>query len=178
MSKYQNKEDYDKFAKSQKLVDKMIDENSKKSKGLLKNNRFYQTISYLMSNKFSIFNKYVNSSYFRKKYYELKYLDMNDFKKSPFKKFSNKVFNFFSFKRIINENSAKLKIKMIIVKIIIIYSIYILLKLFYYKLQNRYIDGQYKETMRLIRELKAQNEEILKNNQLIMDENIRLKNKK
>jgi hypothetical protein len=58
------------------------------------------------------------------------------------------------------------------------FSIYLLLKLFYYKLQNRYIDGQYKETMRLIRELKAQNEEILKNNQLIMDENIRLKNKK
>jgi hypothetical protein len=103
---------------------------------------------------------------------------MNDIKKSPLKKFSNKVFNFFSFKRIINENSVKLKIKMIIVKIIIIYSIYLLLKLFYYKLQNRYIDGQYKETMRLIRELKAQNEEILKNNQLIMDENIRLKNKK
>jgi hypothetical protein len=53
MSKYQNKEDYDKFAISQKLVDKMIDENSKKSKGLLKNNRFYQTISYLMSNNFT-----------------------------------------------------------------------------------------------------------------------------
>ena len=180
MEKYQSKDEYEDFKKNKNLLENKIDEISQKSHGFFKKNRLYQSISLLMTNKFSIMDKYVNSSYFRRKYYELKYSsveDMNEFKKHPLKKFSHKFLNFVSFKRIYSGKSTMDFIKASLMKIAIIYTSYLIIKLFYHKLLNRSVDKNLEETLRLFRELKSQNDEILKNNQMIIDENIRLKNK-
>ena len=178
MEKYQNKDDYDEFLKYRKLIDSKIDEQSRKSNSFFKKFRIYQTISLLFTNKFSLMNRYVNSSYFGKIYYELKYRsqeDVKDFRKNPFAYVSHKVLNFFSLKRILNINNTRNKFKAIVIKLLILFIVYHTLKMLYYRRAKRNLDKNYNETLRLFKELKAQNDEILKNNQMIMEENVRLR---
>jgi Na+/melibiose symporter-like transporter len=104
--------------------------------------------------------------------------DIKDFRKNPFGYISYKVLNFFSYKNFFKLGSTKQKLKALLIKLLILYIIIIITKMFYYKIANRTVDSQYKETLRLFKELKAQNEEILKNNQIIMEENVRLRSKK
>jgi hypothetical protein len=72
-------------------------------------------------------------------------------------------------------DSTKKKLKHLLINLTILYIIFLVIKICYYRLKSNKIDNQYKETLRLFKELKAQNEEILKNNQMIMEENIRLR---
>lgn len=178
MKKYQDKDINDEFLRKQCLIDQNIDDKSRKAHAFFKKFNFFSMFSLTMSNKFKLMNTYVNSSYFRRKYMDLKYIsddEIKDFKKKPFAYIAHKVLNFFSIKRILRLNSTKTKLKTLFIKLIFIYIIYKALKIGYYRLKSNRIDNQYKETLRLFKELKEQNEEILKNNQLIMEENIRLR---
>jgi len=131
-----------------------------------------------ISNKFNLMDKYINSSYFRRKYMELKYIPediIKDYKKHRSAYMAHKVLNFFSIKRILRMNSTKKKLKHLLINLTILYIIYLVINICYYRLKSNKIDNQYKETLKLFKELKAQNDEILKNNQMIMEENIRLR---
>jgi hypothetical protein len=123
-------------------------------------------------------DRYVNSSYLRRKFMEIKYIPediIKDYKKNRFAYIGHKVLNFFSIKRILRLNSMKQKMKYLLINLAVLYIIYMVLNICYYRLKSNRIDNQYTETLRLFKELKAQNEEILKNNQMIMEENVRLR---
>ena len=177
---YQNKEDYNEFKIYKESLTRKIDENSKSSSNYFKKFRFFQVLSLLMTNKLSLMNRYVNSSYFRKFYYEWRYKseeNIKDFNKSPFSYFSFKLRNFFSIKTLFS-GSIKYRLKMLFMKIAALYTIYFASKLAYHRFVSKNIDKRYKETLQLFNELKAQNDIILKNNQIILEENIRLRNRK
>lgn len=180
MEKYRNKEDYDEFKKNKESLTRKIDENSKYSSNYFKRFRFFQLISLLMTNKLSLMNKYVNSSYFRKFYYEWRYKseeNIKDFRKSPFSYFSFKIRNFFNVKTLFT-GGVKYRVKMLFMKIVALYAIFFALKVAYHRVANKNIDKKYKETFELFNELKAQNDIILRNSQIISEENIRLRNRK
>lgn len=181
LSKHQDKDQYNEFLQYRKLIESKIDEESKRRKGFFRNMRFFKTINLLFSNKLGVMNRYVKSSYFTKIFYELKYRseeDVKDFRKNPFGYLSHKVLNFFSLKTFLNIGSTKQRLKALAIKLAILYLTIMLIKLGYYRISNRRVDRQYEDTLRLFKELKAQNEEILKNNQIIMEENLRLRGKK
>lgn len=176
--KYQDKQMNEEYLQNQRLLEQKIDEHSKKANTFFKRLNIFSFFSLSISNKFNLMDKYVNSSYFRRKYMELKYIPediIKDYKKNRFAYMAHKVLNFFSIKRILRMNSTKKKLKHLLINLTILYIIYLVINICYYRLKSNKIDNQYKETLKLFKELKAQNDEILKNNQMIMEENIRLR---
>jgi|LauGreDrversion4_2_1035121.scaffolds.fasta_scaffold306999_2 hypothetical protein len=176
--KYQDKQMNEEYLQKQRYLEQKIDEHSKKANTFFKRFNIFSFFSLSISNKFNLMDKYINSSYFRRKYMELKYIPediIKDYKKHRFAYMAHKVLNFFSIKRILRMNSTKKKLKHLLINLTILYIIYLVINICYYRLKSNKIDNQYKETLKLFKELKAQNDEILKNNQMIMEENIRLR---
>lgn len=155
---------------------KNMQENNKINQQTVK--KLSDKFSFLYSNKIKDIDKFVGSNSFWQTFYKFKNdskQTFSSFKSAPLEKSKSSFKDFFSFKKTFFFGSIKTRLKKIAFKLLLVYVGYLGIKLVYHRTLNKYTHGSQYETLKQLEELKRQNDDILKRNRELLEENKRYK---
>ena len=136
--------------------------------------KFSEKFSFLYSNKIKNINNYVGSNSFWKYYYEFRSkskLNFSLFKKNPVENTKISFKDFFSFKKTFFFGSIKNRMKVVAFKCFLLFIGYLGLKIIYHRAIYGNGHNDKYEIMNQLKELKLQNDEIIKRNKELLEEN-------